>query len=54
MLVSLVYFVLKLARWNNFPIGNAPILIGVSALGGLQMFFIGLVGEYILAINNRL
>jgi glycosyltransferase involved in cell wall biosynthesis len=53
LLVALVYLALKLTRWSDFPMGNAPILLGVFALGGLQIFFIGLVGEYILAINNR-
>jgi hypothetical protein len=33
--------------------GNAPILIGVFFLGGIQMFFIGLLGEYIMSINTR-
>ncbi|MDR2446419.1 MAG: glycosyltransferase family 2 protein [Treponema sp.] len=53
LLIALVYFALKLTHWSDFPMGNAPILVGVFALGGLQIFFIGLVGEYILAINNR-
>jgi len=33
--------------------GNAPIVIGVFFLGGMQLFFIGLVGEYIMSINTR-
>ena len=33
--------------------GNAPIVIGVFVLGGIQLFFIGLLGEYIMSINNR-
>ncbi|MDR2864977.1 MAG: glycosyltransferase family 2 protein [Spirochaetaceae bacterium] len=53
VIIALVYFVLKLINWDAFPTGNAPILIGVFVLGGLQIFFIGLVGEYILSINNR-
>ena len=32
---------------------NAPILIGVFFLGGLQMLFIGLLGEYIMSMNTR-
>ena len=53
VLVAIIYTVLKLTYWNRFPAGNAPILIGVFLLGGLQLFFIGLLGEYILTINSR-
>jgi hypothetical protein len=28
-------------------------MIGVFVLGGIQIFFIGLIGEYILNINTR-
>jgi glycosyltransferase involved in cell wall biosynthesis len=52
--VGLVYLVLKLLYWDRFPAGNIPILIGVFILGGIQIFFIGLVGEYILSINEKL
>jgi glycosyltransferase involved in cell wall biosynthesis len=53
-LAAFVYLVLKLIFWDSFPAGNIPILLGVFVLGGLQIFFIGLVGEYILSINARL
>ena len=51
--VAFAYLILKLIHWQNFPLGNAPILIGVFVLGGIQLFFIGLLGEYILNINKR-
>ena len=54
MLVALVYLIVKLVFWDSFPLGNAPILIGVFVLGGVQLFFIGLLGEYILNINTRI
>jgi glycosyltransferase involved in cell wall biosynthesis len=53
IIIAFVYLILKLINWDTFPMGNAPILIGVFVLGGLQIFFIGLVGEYILTINSR-
>jgi len=53
ILIALIYFVLKLIYWDSFPMGNAPVLIGVFLLGGIQLFFIGLLGEYIMAINSR-
>jgi len=53
-IIAGVYLVLKLVNWETFPIGNAPILIGVYFLGGIQIFFIGLVGEYIMSMNARI
>lgn len=53
LLVALIYLVLKLTNWSNFQAGNAPVLIGVYVIGSLQLFFIGLLGEYILNINTR-
>ena len=52
-LVALVYFIMKLVHWDWFRSGIAPLVIGVFFLGGVQLFFIGLLGEYILAINSR-
>ncbi|MDO4265847.1 MAG: glycosyltransferase family 2 protein [Eubacteriales bacterium] len=53
ILVALVYLVMKLIWWDRFPAGTAPLLIGMLFLGSIQIFFIGLVGEYILSINQR-
>lgn len=53
-LIALVYLVLKLLYWDRFLAGNAPILIGVFFLGGIQVFFIGLLGEYIMSMNTRI
>ena len=52
-LVALVYFIMKLVHWDWFRSGIAPLVIGVFFLGGVQLFFIGLLGEYVLAINLR-
>lgn len=53
LLVALVYLVMKLIYWYNFPLGDAPTLIGIFVLGGLQLMFTGILGEYILSINQR-
>lgn len=53
LLLSIVYLVLKLIYWNSFPAGTAPILIGMFFLGSLQLFFIGILGEYIMNINTK-
>lgn len=49
-----LYLVLKLIFWDMFPAGTAPLLIGVFFLGAVQLFFIGLVGEYVVQANTRL
>jgi glycosyltransferase involved in cell wall biosynthesis len=50
---ALVYFVLKLVNWDSFSTGIAPLVIGVFFLGSMQLFFIGFIGEYVMAINSR-
>ena len=53
MVVALVSLVMKLIWWDRFPAGMAPMLIGMLFLGSIQIFFIGLLGEYIMSINQR-
>lgn len=50
---AIVYLILKLIYWNSFAAGMAPLLIGVFFIGAIQIFFIGILGEYILSINTR-
>lgn len=53
MLVAVVYLIAKLIWWDKFPLGTAPLLMGIFFTGSIQLFFIGLVGEYVLNINTR-
>lgn len=53
MVIAFVYLVLKLLHWNTFVAGTAPILIGMFFLGAVQLLFLGLIGEYIISINQR-
>jgi glycosyltransferase involved in cell wall biosynthesis len=53
LIIAIVYFIMKLIYWNRFTAGMTPILIGVFLMGSIQLFFIGLIGEYILNINQR-
>lgn len=52
--IAIGYGVYKLLNWNNFNAGMAPLIIGVFFLGGIQIFFIGFLGEYIMSMNNRI
>ncbi len=53
-LIALVYLALKLIYWDRFIAGTTPMLIGIFFMGGVQLFFIGLIGEYILNMNTRI
>lgn len=46
--------ILKLVYWDSFSAGTTPILLAVCVLGSVQLFFIGLMGEYVLSINKRM
>ena len=52
--IAVVYLVMKLIWWDRFIAGTAPILIGMFFLGGIMLIFLGLMGEYILSINQRM
>lgn len=51
--VGMFYLVMKLVFWNSFSIGSAPLVIGFFFVGSVQLFFIGVLGEYVGAISTR-
>ncbi|MDP1890939.1 MAG: glycosyltransferase family 2 protein [Gemmatimonadaceae bacterium] len=53
LLVAFGYLGYKLLFWNQFSVGIAPILIGFFFLTSVQLFFIGIVGEYIGSIYTQ-
>jgi glycosyltransferase involved in cell wall biosynthesis len=54
LLIALGYFVYKLLYWNEFPVGIAPIVMGLFFAMAVQLVFLGLMGEYIAVIHTRL
>lgn len=50
---AIFILVSKLLNWNNYPYGTATIIIGVFFIGAVQLFFMGILGEYVLSINTR-
>ncbi len=52
-IIGIVYFILKLVFWDSFAAGNMPILLCVLFFGGIQMLFLGFLGEYVMNINTR-
>jgi len=53
LIVAAVYFVYKLLFWNNFSVGQAPLVIGIFFFSSVQLFFLGIVGEYVASINTQ-
>lgn len=51
--VALVYFIYKIIFWYNFSVGMAPLVIGLFFFASVQLFFIGIIGEYIGAIHTQ-
>lgn len=52
--VAVFYIVVKLLFWDYLPAGYAPAVIGIFFLGSVQIFLIGMVGEYIGAILTQI
>jgi glycosyltransferase involved in cell wall biosynthesis len=53
LLAGLGYFVYKLVFWDSFSVGMAPLVIGLFFFSAVQLFFIGIIGEYIGAIYTQ-
>lgn len=53
LIVAFVYFVYKLLFWNNFSVGQAPLVIGIFFFSAVQLFFLGIVGEYVGSIQTQ-
>lgn len=54
ILTAFAYFVLKLIFWDSFPLGQAPLLIAVFFFFSVQLFFMGIIGEYLGAVLTQL
>ncbi|WP_060825358.1 glycosyltransferase family 2 protein [Sulfurospirillum cavolei] len=52
IVVAFVYLVLKLVMWNSFSLGVAPLVIGLFFFSSVQLFFIGIIGEYVGSIHT--
>tara|TARA_Y100000310_G_scaffold342034_1_gene443438 strand:- start:11371 stop:12327 length:957 start_codon:yes stop_codon:yes gene_type:complete len=53
-LLGLLYFVNKLLNWDSFELGLAPLIIGVFFFFSINLFFLGILGEYIGAIQTQI
>jgi len=53
LLVSIGYLAAKLIFWDRFTAGMAPVVIGLFFFSSVQLFFIGILGEYIGLIYTQ-
>lgn len=51
--VALAYFIYKLLFWKSFTLGVAPLIIGLFFFASVQLFFLGVIGEYIGAVHTQ-
>ena len=51
--VGCYYLIRKLLFWDTFALGLAPIIVSVTFISSIQIFLLGIMGEYILAILDR-
>lgn len=53
LFLAFAYVVAKLLFWSSFALGKAPLIIGLFFFSSVQLFFLGLIGEYVGAIYTR-
>ncbi|MDR1684537.1 MAG: glycosyltransferase, partial [Elusimicrobiota bacterium] len=53
LLMAAAYLVLKLMYWDKFPMGTAPLMITLFFFSSVQLFFIGIIGEYLGAVLTQ-
>lgn len=51
--ITLVFTIKKIMYWSEYAMGIAPILIGIFLTGSINMFLLGIIGEYILSVRKK-
>ncbi len=52
-LIGFGYLIAKLIFWDSFALGTAPIILGIFFFASVQLFFIGILGEYLGFIYTK-
>jgi glycosyltransferase involved in cell wall biosynthesis len=53
LLIAIIYVFFRIIMWERYQMGIASIAIGVFFFASVQLFFIGLIGEYVGAILTQ-
>jgi glycosyltransferase involved in cell wall biosynthesis len=54
VMTGVVYLFLALFSSNDSPAGIPTLIIAIFLLGGFQLFFLGLIGEYVISIHRQI
>ena len=52
VMVGVFYLFYKLAFWNSFSVGMAPLVIGIFFFISVQLVSLGIIGEYVGSIQT--
>ena len=47
LVIAIIYFIIKLLHWDEMNLGIAPLVIGIFFFASVQLFVIGILGEYV-------
>jgi polyisoprenyl-phosphate glycosyltransferase len=53
LFIAFSYLILKIILWEKYQLGIASIAIGFFFFASVQLFFLGIVGEYVGAIYTQ-
>lgn len=53
LLAGMYSLIVNLIHSNNASAGIPTVIVAIFLFGGLQLFFLGLVGEYVLSIHSQ-
>lgn len=52
--IGIFYFVEKILHWSEYQNGMGPVLVGIFFMGSIQTFLLGVIGEYVLSVKNKI
>lgn len=53
LIMAILQLILKLLYWDTYSFGSTTIVIAIFFFSSVQLFFIGIIGEYIGSIHTQ-
>jgi polyisoprenyl-phosphate glycosyltransferase len=47
LLIGIMFLTLKILFWDIFSLGVAPVILGIFGSAAIQIFLLGMIGEYV-------